>query len=287
MSTPGKRDAVVFAVSSDRSFYQRVSSECADFPGNVHPLPTIPALLEKLSELQKINLAFVLLVEREGRNIDTPGLRKLRLDYPQVVIVAVLEQYDQQIGLRLQSIGVHGILLPPFEDVSITREVTSAIPNVPQFKRHPDLMRRAQARFDFLIPSELSYVLGINYEISLLLKEFGFSQQDSRVNIPLACDEAITNAIIHGNNSQPEKKVNIQIYVSKSRFRIRVRDQGNGFNFADVADPREGENVHRGSGRGIFLMKNIMDKVEYKEGGCVLELEKKNSEAGRSGGEQA
>lgn len=280
--TPGKRETAVFAVSTDKSFYRRVRSKCADFPENVHRVTSIPGLLKRLSEFEKINLAFVLLVEKTGRDIDTPSLRKLRLDYPQVVLVAMLEEYDQQSGLRLQSIGVHSILLPPFEQVSINREVASATPNVPQFKRHPDLMRRGQARLDFLIPSELSYVLGINYEISLLLKEFGFSQKDARVNIPLACDEAITNAIVHGNNSQPEKKVNIQIYVSKSQFRIRVRDQGSGFDVENVADPREGDNVHRGSGRGIFLMRNIMDSVKFKEGGRVLELEKRNTETNRS-----
>jgi serine/threonine-protein kinase RsbW len=184
----------------------------------------------------------------------------------------------------LRSVGVHGVLLPPFEEVSIAREVATVVPNVPQFTRHPDLMRRGQARFDFLIPSDLSYVLGLNYEISLLLKEFGFSQQDTRVNIPLACDEAVTNAIVHGNESQPEKKVNIQIYVSHSRFRIRVRDQGNGFDVAGVADPREGDNVHRASGRGIYLMRNIMDRVEFKENGRVIELEKLNTENSNSNG---
>jgi serine/threonine-protein kinase RsbW len=116
----------------------------------------------------------------------------------------------------------------------------------------------------------------------MLLKEFGFPQQDSRINIPLACDEAIANAIVHGNKSHPDKKVNVQIYLSHSRFRIRVRDQGEGFDFDSLADPRKGDNVHRSSGRGVFLMRNIMNTVEYKEGGRVLELEKLNPNAKRS-----
>jgi serine/threonine-protein kinase RsbW len=220
-----------------------------------------------------------MLVERSGRDIDPPSLRKLRLDFPQLVILALLDECDQRSSLRLQSIGVHSILLPPFADIDLNKEIATAIPNVPQFKRHPDLMRRGQARLDFVIPSDLSYVLGVNHEVSLLLKEFGFPPQDVRVNIPLACDEAITNAIVHGNKRDPEKKVNVQIYVSFSRFRIRVRDQGEGFEAAGVEDPRSGDNVMKSGGRGVYLIKNIMDVVEYKDDGRVLELEKRNSNA--------
>jgi serine/threonine-protein kinase RsbW len=189
--------------------------------------------------------------------------------------------------LRLQSIGVHGILLPPFERISLLREIATAVPNVPNFKRHPDLMRRASVRLDFLIPSDLTYVLGINYHISNLLKEFGYPPQDTRVNIPLACDEAITNAIVHGNGSDPAKRVNIQIYVSPNRFRIRVRDEGKGFNLEDVSNPTRGEALLRSSGRGVYLMRNIMDAVEFKEGGRVVELEKRNGAVNGNGGNGA
>lgn len=275
---PDRRDAAVFIVASDTTFLDEVRSACA-LPSDRSSFGSIAELTAVLSELRKIELAFVILIERSGKDIDPPALRSLRLDFPQLVIMAILGECSQRDALRLQSIGVHGVLLPPFDGIDVNREMATAIPNVPQFKRHPDLMRRGQARLDFLIPSDLSYVLGINHEVSLLLKEFGFPLQDVRVNIPLVCDEAITNAIIHGNKRNPEKKVNVQIYVSFSRFRIRVRDQGEGFDVSTVEDPREGENVMRSSGRGVFLMKNIMDVVEFKENGTVLELEKLNPNA--------
>jgi serine/threonine-protein kinase RsbW len=125
----------------------------------------------------------------------------------------------------------------------------------------------------------LSYVLGVNHLVSMLLKEFSFPASDYRINIPLACDEAITNAIIHGNRSDTEKKVSIQIYVSFSRIKVRIRDQGEGFDAATVEDPTEGVNLLRPSGRGVYLMRSIMDTVEYREGGRVLELEKANANA--------
>ncbi|HEX6790871.1 MAG TPA: ATP-binding protein [Candidatus Krumholzibacteria bacterium] len=251
--------------------------ECQDPPAGAVRYSDLAALSQALGQLERITLAFVLIVERHGKDLDIPELRRLRLDFPQLVILTVLESCDQQSSLRLHSVGVHEILLPPFDHINLTREITSALPNVPNFKRHPDLMRRSTVRMDFLIPSDLAYVIGVNYQISNLLKEFGFPPQDTRVNIPLACDEAITNAIIHGNRSNADKKVSIQLYVSPNRFRIRVRDEGEGFEAERVADPTRGEALLRSSGRGVYLMRNIMDSVEYKEGGRVVELEKRNA----------
>lgn len=275
-------ERTVFAVASDGAFLARVFASCADSPRAAARYATIGELADALSEFKRIALAFVLLAEPRGDRLDIPALRRLRLDFPQVVLMVVLEECDQQTALRLQSIGVHGILLPPFERINLGREIATAVPNVPSFKRHPDLMRRASVRFDFLIPSDLTYVLGINYHISNLLKEFGYPAQDTRVNIPLACDEAITNAIVHGNRSRADKKVNIQIYVSPNRFRIRVRDEGDGFDLARVANPTQGEALLRASGRGVYLMRSIMDSVEFKEGGRVVELEKRNGNANGS-----
>jgi len=278
-SPPMRGGRAVFIVATDAAFLERVLRECEDAPAGVARYSNLDQLSQALGQLERIQLAFVLLVEHRGADLDIHALRQLRLNFPQLVILSVLEGCDQQTELRLHSIGVQGILLPPFNRINLAREIASALPNVPNFKRHPDLMRRSNVRMDFLIPSDLSYVIGVNYQISNLLKEFGFPPQDTRVNIPLACDEAITNAIIHGNRSDAAKKVNIQVYVSPNRFRIRVRDEGEGFDLARVADPTRGDALLRPSGRGVYLMKNIMDSVEFKDGGRVVELEKRNGAA--------
>ncbi len=281
---PTRSERAVYVVASEPAYLEQVFALCADAPSAAGRYSSLDDLAEALGRLERLHLAFVIIVFRRGSDVDIPGLRRLRLEFPQLVIMAVLGECDQQSALRLQSIGVHGILLPPFERISLGREIATAVPNVPNFKRHPGLMRRASVRLDFLIPSDLTYVIGINYHISNLLKEFGYPPQDTRVNIPLACDEAITNAIVHGNESNPEKKVNIQIYVSPNRFRIRVRDEGRGFRLEDVSNPTKGEALMRSSGRGVYLMRNIMDKVEFKEGGRTVELEKMNANGTGNGG---
>jgi serine/threonine-protein kinase RsbW len=280
---PARGERAVFVVAADPGFVERVYHECEDAPHEAPCFAAVEELSHALAQFERIQLAFVLLIARRGNDLDIPALRRLRLDFPQLIMIAVLETCDQQSSLRLHSIGVHGILLPPFARINLAREIATALPNVPNFKRHPDLMRRSSVRMDFVIPSDLTYVIGINYHISNLLKEFGFPPQDTRVNIPLACDEAITNAIVHGNGSSPDRKVTIQIYVSPNRFRIRVRDEGEGFDVAQVADPTKGEALLRSSGRGVYLMRNIMDSVDFRENGRVIELEKRNSNGGGNG----
>jgi len=270
-------------VASDRAYLEEVRRESPTLPSGSARFKNITDLGTAVAQLERLPLAFALIVERDGRDVDIYALRQLRLDSPQLVILALVGNCDQQSLLRLQCVGVHGVLLPPFSEIDLSAEIATAVPNVSHFKRHPGVMMRAQARLDMLIPSDLSYVLGVNHEIALLLKEFAFPLQDARVNIPLVCDEAITNAIIHGNGSDPAKMVNIQVYVSHGRFRIRVRDQGPGFDAATVEDPREGENVMRSGGRGVFLMRSIMDSVEYKEGGRMLEMEKRNTNSTQNG----
>jgi serine/threonine-protein kinase RsbW len=275
----GTRDPQVFAVSSDAKYLESVLSQCRDVPETRTFFKGIYALMEALAKTEKLNLVFAIVAERSAGSVDSLALRQCKLDYPQVNFIVLVEECEQRCYVRFQSLGVQSVLLPPFSDVSIQREIATALPNVPQFKRHPDLSHRGNARLDFLIPSDLSYVIGVNHLVSMLLREFSFPAPDYRINIPLACDEAITNAIIHGNRSDSDKKVSIQIYISSSRIKIRIKDQGEGFDADTVADPTEGANLLRPSGRGVYLMRSIMDTVEYKESGRVLELEKSNSSA--------
>lgn len=271
---PGKRDPLVFVIASDRDFLHSVLSRCADLPSQYSYRASLEELAGALARIERVDVVFAVIVERSADTIDPLELRHCKLAFPQLSYVLLVEHCDQGTMMRFQSMGVHNVILPPFSSVRLAGEIAGALPNVPQFKRHPGLMRRGQIRLDFVIPSDLRYILGVNHLISLLLREFSFSVADSRINIPLACDEALTNAILHGNRSDDEKVVTIQIYMSSSRIKLRIRDQGQGFDVNRVADPTATENLLRAGGRGIYLMRSIMDRVEYKEGGRVVELEK-------------
>lgn len=76
--------------------------------------------------------------------------------------------------------------------------------------------------------------------------------------------EAVNNAILHGNGSDPEKRVMVRCEVLPGWLLFQVTDQGKGFRADHVRNPLKDENLHRESGRGVFLMRTLMDKVEFE-----------------------
>jgi serine/threonine-protein kinase RsbW len=86
--------------------------------------------------------------------------------------------------------------------------------------------------------------------------------------------EAVNNAILHGNKSDSRKKVYLTCELSKERMILRVRDSGAGFEPHKIANPLDESNLMRESGRGIFLMRTLMDKVQYRfsEHGSEVEM---------------
>ena len=91
----------------------------------------------------------------------------------------------------------------------------------------------------------------------------GFSEE-SEHQIEMALHESMINAIWHGNKNDASKSVWLRFEVYKDRLEIRVRDQGNGFNIAEVPDPCSAENLLKVSGRGIFLIRTFMDEFHVK-----------------------
>jgi serine/threonine-protein kinase RsbW len=80
----------------------------------------------------------------------------------------------------------------------------------------------------------------------------------------VAGTEAVNNGIIHGSKSDPRKKVHVVCILEKDTLVFRVKDQGRGFKPENVPDPLEEKNLLKTSGRGIFLMRSLMDKVLIK-----------------------
>ena len=92
--------------------------------------------------------------------------------------------------------------------------------------------------------------------------------------VHLAAEEAITNAIVHGNKLDPAKRVHVVCEVSPQRVRIEIHDQGDGFNPAAVPDCTAADRLEVSSGRGVMLMKSFMTRIEYNAKGNGVVLEK-------------
>lgn len=95
--------------------------------------------------------------------------------------------------------------------------------------------------------------------------------------IKLALEEALTNAIKHGNENDPDKTLTILYTVDHDRAVIMVRDQGTGFSPDDVPDPTADENLLRPSGRGLMLMHAYMTRVHFNDRGNEVWMLKRNA----------
>jgi serine/threonine-protein kinase RsbW len=106
---------------------------------------------------------------------------------------------------------------------------------------------------------------------------------DRMADIEICVREAVANAIIHGNERHEGRKVLIRAYGDPDRgLLITVRDSGPGFDPALVPDPREEDRLSLGHGRGIFLMRELMDHVEHRRGGTEVRMFVSCNHAGSS-----
>lgn len=91
-------------------------------------------------------------------------------------------------------------------------------------------------------------------------------------NIMIAVIESVNNAIIHGNKTDKDKNVVLSANLQEEQIVFTVSDQGNGFDHQTLPDPTAPENIEKLGGRGIFLIKNLADEVNFKSDGRTLEL---------------
>lgn len=88
----------------------------------------------------------------------------------------------------------------------------------------------------------------------------------------LAFEEAIVNAIRHGNRCDPDKKVTVEMSCDDDQVRIQITDQGEGFDPRSVPDPRQEELLEAPGGRGVLLINEIMSQVEYNDRGNQITM---------------
>ena len=89
--------------------------------------------------------------------------------------------------------------------------------------------------------------------------------EDQRFHIGMAVREAAINAVLHGNEYDPTRQIDVSLENTGKDLVISIADQGSGFNPEDVPDPLATENLLRGTGRGIFLIRSLMDEVKFRQ----------------------
>jgi serine/threonine-protein kinase RsbW len=126
---------------------------------------------------------------------------------------------------------------------------------------------------EVVLPSDPEEARCLQDRIERLLQEHNAHERDI-FSIKLALEEALVNAIKHGNQMDRTKKVTVAYRVRPDHFEVVISDEGPGFDPSDVPDPTQVENLERPCGRGLMLMRHYMSEVHYNERGNSVTMSK-------------
>lgn len=129
-----------------------------------------------------------------------------------------------------------------------------------------------QANYVIELPNDLC---SIGKSVEYLIErgaEAGFDEHRLRLNLRVGLSEALANAMLYGNCRDPRKRVRIEARVTPDEIALRVTDEGHGFDPEKLADPTLPGNRKRIGGRGIFLIRKMMDHVEFNDKGNSITM---------------
>jgi serine/threonine-protein kinase RsbW len=138
--------------------------------------------------------------------------------------------------------------------------------------------RKVNGTLRYEFPSNFDTGCAVQAEILREVERHGFNH-NSLFATRLALEEALVNAIKHGNQLDSKKTVIVEARVTRDRVEIQIEDQGPGFDRSCVPDPTAEENLCKCSGRGILLIEAYMNKVSWSRGGRRVRMVRLNEES--------
>ncbi|GIV34861.1 MAG: hypothetical protein KatS3mg031_2396 [Chitinophagales bacterium] len=125
--------------------------------------------------------------------------------------------------------------------------------------------------FQLSIPSDANSIAEVESFVDQLRGEFEIPDE-LYGNILICLTEAVNNCIMHGNKYDPSKTVKVSGTKDGAVIIITAADEGEGFDYENLPDPTAPENLHKSTGRGVFLMKQLSDYLKYSNGGATVEM---------------
>lgn len=199
-------------------------------------------------------------------------LKKVRTLNRDTIVVVLTSDANVDTAIEALNLGANNFLHKPPNSEEILAVMWRATKQREIFLENAELNPFTERTIHIEIPSQLKFIKGIAHNIIADAKLMGYDENELRDKIPVTVDEAVTNAIKHGNKFQEDKKVYIDIHIDIDRIKIVVADEGPGFDVKSVPDPTDPTNFLKPSGRGILFMSIGMDEVRYNEKGNILTL---------------
>jgi serine/threonine-protein kinase RsbW len=198
-------------------------------------------------------------------------IKRKRLMIP----VVVSSDEGQQPGVvKAFKMGAANFLRLPYNKDELRNIVEKTLAYKLRFVDDLRVLPYVREKIEFELPSDVSLMNGVLQYLTERVAKLGLIKPE-RSNLFVALDEAFVNAVKHGNRNDPTKLVRITAELSANEARFTVEDEGEGFNVKEIPDPRDPANLFKTSGRGVLLIYNIMDEVEYNERGNRLTMVKR------------
>jgi serine/threonine-protein kinase RsbW len=191
------------------------------------------------------------------------------------VPVVVSSEEAQHAGLvKAFKLGATNYLRKPYDKEELSQIVEKTLGYKLRFVEDLKVLPYVREHIEFELPSDISLMDGVLRYLVERVAALGVIKPDAS-NLFIALDEAFVNAVKHGNKQDTQKLVRIIADLSPKEARFTIEDEGEGFDVAAIPDPRDPENLFKTSGRGVLLIYNIMDQVEYNERGNRLTMVKR------------
>ena len=146
----------------------------------------------------------------------------------------------------------------------------------------PNLLSHTHEKIEFELPSDLTLMNGVLQYLLERVAKLGVIAPE-KSNLFIALDEAFVNAVKHGNKNDPTKLIRVGAELSPKEACFTIEDEGEGFDVQTIPDPCDPANLFKSSGRGVLLIYNIMDEVEYNAQGNRVKMVKRPEPAVETG----
>ena len=201
-------------------------------------------------------------------------LKAVKEHNPRIPVILISGHGDVDMVVQALKAGAENFLAKPLSMERLARVVDQALElsMIHPEGRHPFPCFRQLSQLS--VPSRNEYIHEVVFQISRSAAAVGFARRDLNNNLKLALVEAITNAMEHGNKWDPQLRVEVEARVSPEMLEVVISDQGQGFDPGSLPDPTSPEQLLCERGRGIFLMRSILDQVEVVPPGNRVILRK-------------
>jgi len=176
--------------------------------------------------------------------------------------------------IKAFKMGATNYLRLPYNKDELRQIVEQTLAHKLRYVDDPSVLPHVHEKIEFELPSDLALMNGVLQYLLERVAKLGLIKPE-RSNLFIALDEAFVNAVKHGNKNDPTKLIRVTAELTPKEASFTVEDEGEGFNVQDIPDPCDPANLFKSSGRGVLLIYNIMDEVEYNAQGNRVKMVKR------------